>query len=299
MPVFTAIAAGAAAIATAVGFGAAAAGVVGAVAAFAARTLLTIGISKLLINRANKTGAGSSDAGARVQLPPATDNKLPVVYGSAFIAGSITDAKLTTDQTTMFYVVSLAEVTNTTAGSAYTYGDIYYDGKLVTFGTGGDAAKVVSLTTNTITTPEVDTKIAGNLFIYLFTNGYNSGVNTGGQTAIQILSDSSIPSNQRWDQGIYTASGQSATMTNTAFAIVKVVYNQDAGTTSLGALNVQLQNSLNQPGAVIKDYLLNTRYGCGVPLSRIDTASLATLDAYSAQTIVYVPVGGGTAISTL
>jgi hypothetical protein len=295
MPVFTAIAAGAAAIATAVGFGAAAAGVVGAVAAFAARTLLTIGISKLLINRANKTGAGSSDAGARVQLPPATDNKLPVVYGSAFIAGSITDAKLTTDQTTMFYVVSLAEVTNTTAGSAYTYGDIYYDGKLVTFGTGGDAAKVVSLTTNTITTPEVDTKIAGNLFIYLFTNGYNSGVNTGGQTAIQILSDSSIPSNQRWDQGIYTASGQSATMTNTAFAIVKVVYNQDAGTTSLGALNVQLQNSLNQPGAVIKDYLLNTRYGCGVPLSRIDTASLATLDAYSAQTIVYVPVGGGTA----
>jgi hypothetical protein len=295
MPVFTAIAAGATALAGAIGFSAAAAGIAGSVAAFAARTLLTVGLTKLMVNKAGQSGAGTSNAGSRVQLPPATDNKLPVIYGSAFIGGSITDAKISTDQKTMWYVVALADVTDSTPGSAYTFGNIYYDNKLVTFGTGGDAAKVVSLTTNTTGTPEVDTKIDGNLFIYLFTNGSNSGVNTGGQTAINIMSDAAIPSDQRWNQGIYTASGQSATMTNTAFAIVKVIYNQDAGTTNLGSLTVQLQNSLYQPGAVIKDYLSNARYGCAVPASKINSASLAALDAYSAQTITYVPVGGGSA----
>lgn len=294
MPVFTAIAAGATALAGAIGFSAGAAAIAGSVAAFAARTLLTVGLTKLIANRSGQNAAGTSNAGSRVQLPPATDNKLPVVYGSAFIGGSITDAKLSTDQKTMWYVVALADVTDSTAGSAYTYGNIYYDGKLVTFD-GTDPSKVVSLTTNTTGTPEVDTKIVGNLFIYLFTNGSSSGVNTGGQTAIQIMSDSAIPSDQRWNQGIYTASGQSATMSNTAFAIVKVVYNQDAATTNLGSLTVQLQNSLYQPGSVIKDYLSNARYGCAVPASKINSASLAALDAYSAQTITYVPVGGGTA----
>lgn len=295
MPVFTAIAAGATALAGAIGFSAAAAGIAGSVAAFAARTLLTVGLTKLMVNKAGQSGAGTSNAGSRVQLPPATDNKLPVVYGSAFIGGSITDAKISTDQKTMWYVVALADVTDSTPGSAYSFGNIYYDNKLVTFGTGGDAAKVVSLTTNTTGTPEVDTKIDGNLFIYLFTNGSSSGINTGGQSAITIMSDAAIPSDQRWNQGIYTASGQSATMTNTAFAIVKVIYNQDAGTTNLGSLTVQLQNSLYQPGAVIKDYLSNARYGCAVPASKINSASLAALDAYSAETITYVPVGGGTA----
>jgi hypothetical protein len=295
MPVFTAIAAGVTAIAGAVGFSAAAAGIAGSVAAFAARTLLTVGITKLIANRSGQNAAGTSNAGSRVQLPPATDNKLPVVYGSAFIGGVITDAKLSEDQKTMWYVVSLAEVTDTTSGSAYTFGNLYYDNKQVTFGTGGDAAKVLSLTTNTAGTPEVDTKIAGNLFIYLFPNGSYSGINTGGQSAVTILSDSSIPSDQRWNQGIYTANGQTADMTNTAFAIVKVVYNQDAGTTNLGALTVQLQNNLYQPGSVIKDYLTNPRYGCAIPLSKIDTASLTALNAYSAETITYEPVGGGTA----
>lgn len=294
MPVFTAIAAGVASIATAIGFTAAAATVAGAVAAFAARTLLTIGITKLLVNRKGNKAAGTQDAGARIQLPPSTDNKLPVVYGSAFIGGAITDAKLTTDQKTMYYVVSLAEVTDTTAGSAYTYGNIYYDGKLVTFD-GTDPAKVISLTTNTAGTPEVDTKIAGSLFIYLFTNGSSSGVNTGGQSAITILSDAGIPADIRWNSSLYTTGGQSPTMTNTAFAIVKVIYNQDSGTTNLGSLTVQLTNSLKQPGSVLKDYMLNTRYGCAIPLASIDTASLSALDAYSAQTIIYVPVGGGSA----
>jgi hypothetical protein len=59
MPVFTAIATAVTAFAATVGFGAAAASFIGGVAAFAARTLLTLGISKLIANRSNSKAAGS------------------------------------------------------------------------------------------------------------------------------------------------------------------------------------------------------------------------------------------------
>jgi hypothetical protein len=290
MPIFTAIAAGATALATAVGFSAATAATIGSVAAFAARTLLTIGISKLIAKRANTSGA--QDAGSRVQLAPATDNKLPVIYGSAFVSGAITDAKISTDNKTMWYVVSIAEHTDTTVGSGYSFANVYYDGKLVTFGTGADSAKVMSLSNTMTDPPEVDEKVKDNIWIYLFTNGSSSGVNTGGQSAIDILSDSEIASDQRWNGGIYTANGQTASMTNTCFAVIKVKYNQDAGTTNLGSLTFQLQNSLTKPGAVILDYLQNTRYGCAVPLNRIDTASLTALDVYADDLITYTDVNG-------
>ena len=109
------------------------------------------------------------------------------------------------------------------------------------------------------------------------------------------MSDAGIPANQRWNQGIYTAGGQSADMTNTAFVIVKVKYNQDAGTTSLGAVTAKITNTRTKPGDCIKDYLLNDRYGCGVPLSAIDQQSLIDLNTYSDKPIVYTPVGGGSA----
>jgi hypothetical protein len=170
-----------------------------------------------------------------------------------------------------------------------TFDQLYYDGKLAAL----SGSSVTSLTTNTAGTPEVDTKISGNLDIYLFPNGSSSGTNTGGLSAIDIMSDASIPVDQRWNQGIYTASGQSATMTNTAFVIVKVKYNQDAGTTALGAVTAKITNARTKPGDCIKDYLLNSRYGCGVPLSSINTASLTALNDYSDKPIIYTPMGGG------
>ena len=71
--------------------------------------------------------------------------------------------------------------------------------------------KIVSLTTNA-TPPQVDTTIDGLAYIYGFINGSSSGVNTGGTSAITILSDASIPVADRW-----TATDL---MTNTCFAIV-------------------------------------------------------------------------------
>ncbi len=257
----------------------------GAVAKFIVTTALSIGVSKLLAKRAMRGAAAGGDGGGRIQLPPATDNKLPVVYGTAFIGGPIVDAMLSVDQKTMWYVIALAEHTDTTAGSGYSFGTVYYDGKQVNFGTNG---AVASLQTNNAGTAQIDTRVAGYLNIYLFTNGSSSGVNTGGQTAAQILSvTNGVPAAQAW--------GASQAMTNCAFAIVKVKYSTDAGTTGAGSLTVQITNSINKPGDAIKDYMLNTRYGCAIPLSRIDTTSLTALNTYSDELIDYIPVGGGSA----
>jgi len=268
MPIFTAIAAGATALATAVGFGAAAAASIGA---FVVRTMVTIAISSLVANRANKSSAGASDVGARVQLGPATNNKLAVSYGSAFLAPTVTDAKITTDQKTMYYVFSLCEASSGTMS----FGKIFWNGKEVTLGVGDYGAnnKIISLTTNA-TPPQVDTTINGQAYIYGFINGSSSGVNTGGTSAITILSDAGIPVADRWTS--------TDTMTNTCFAVVKVIYNKDVqDAQQMPRLSVEVINTLTKPGAVFLDYMTNTVYGCAINVANIDTASLTALDIVS------------------
>ncbi len=264
-----------------------------AVAKFVVTTALSIGVSKLLAKRAMRGAAAGGEGGGRIQLPPATDNKIPVVYGTAFVGGAIIDAMLSTDQKTMWYVVALAEHTDTTVGSAYTFGNIYYDGKLVQFGTNGT---VTGLITNNASpgSAQIDTRVNGYLYIYLFTNGSTSGVNTGGLTASQILSAAQgVPAAQAWTAG-------QQTMSNCAFAIIKVKYSTDAGTTGIGALTAQITNSITKPGDAILDYMQNTRYGCAIPLDRIDATvvanvltagSLFDLNTYSDDLIDYKPVG--------
>ena len=244
-----------------------------------------ISATSMLIRRlVGAPGSSGGLGGGRIQLPPSTDNKLPIVYGSAFIGGPIIDAKISTDQQTMWYVVALAEIPDTSSVSN-TFGNIYYDGKLVAF----DNSVPGGITNLEINTDPAtyDTKPAGKLFIYKFTNGSSSGVNTGGQTAWEILSDSQIPSSAHWTSA--------DAMTNCTFIIVKIIFNPDAGTVGLGAITAQLSNSLVKPGDAIKDYMINTRYGCGIPLSKIDTTSLDALNTYSDELITYIPVGGGSA----
>ena len=276
MPIFTAAAAA---------IGSFFAGItISSVAAFAVRTLVTIGISKLISNRANKSSTGAQDVGARVQLGPATNNKLSVSYGSAFLAPTVTDAKITTDQKTMYYVFSICEASSGTMS----FGKIFWNGKEVTLGAGDYSGvnKVVSLTTNA-TTPQVDTTIDGYAWIYQFSNGSSSGVNTGGTSAITILSDAGIPVSDRW-----TATD---VMTDTCFVVVKVIYNKDVqDAQQMPRLSMLLTNTLTKPGAVLLDYMTDIQYGCAIDVANIDTASLTALDVYSDQTITYVPVGGGT-----
>jgi len=237
-------------------------------------TLLSVGASRLLMKRQMGKSSGGGAGGARIQLPPATENKLPVIYGSAYVGGSVTDAKISQDNKTMWYVVAMAEVTDT---GAYTFdtNNIYYNGLKVNFGANG----VVTGLVNNTTPPTTDTKMSGQINIYLFPDGATTAGQNTSSTAQQIMQDVQIPVGQRW-----TAFDL---MSNCAFAIIKVKYNAEKGSTSLGGVTARITNSLSAPGSCIKDYMENTRYGCAIPTDQIDTASLTALDVYSAQSINY------------
>jgi len=220
--------------------------------------------------------------GNRQQIPPATDNKLPVVYGDAWVGGTIVDLSITENNQDLYYVLALAEVTNTNSGQTpdtITFGDIYYGGKKVTFQ--GDGYTVASLTDES--SGEVNTQVAGKIQIFLYSNGSNSPANSS-QTAIQVMQNANLI--YKWDA--------SKLMSNCAFMILHLTYNQDASITSLEQTRVQVKNSRYQPGDCFYDYLINTRYGAALPEYQIDTDSLDELNTYSNQSFTYTTYEGGT-----
>ena len=215
--------------------------------------------------------AGASpNPGNRQQLPPATDNKLPVVYGTAWLGGAITDLSITNDNQKLYYVISLCEVTNTNAGQipdTITFGDIYYGGKRVVF-VAGQPYLVQYLVDDS--TGLIDVEVGAKISIYLYNNGSNSPVNSS-QSAISLMNSA----------GLSWTWANSNTMSNCAFAIVVLTYSQKANIRGLERTQFQVTNSRNSAGDCLYDYLINDRYGAALPLSQIDTASLTALNTYS------------------
>ena len=221
--------------------------------------------------------------GSRVQLPPAGDNKLPVVYGSAYLGGMVTDLSITTNNQRMFYVISLCEVTNTESGGTpdtITFGDVYWGGKRCVF----SGASVIALDDEQF---GQSTAVNGLLNIYLFKNGSLQGANTS-MTAIQVMQNAGLA--YQWND--------TKLMSNCAFAIVDITYNADAGLTGLQQTKFQVTNSRYKPGDCFLDYLTSERYGAAIPSANIDQTSLTALNAYCDASFTYTPYGGGATTQT-
>lgn len=223
----------------------------------------------------------SGNPGSKQTFPPASDNKLPVIYGTAWTGGALVDMSITSDNQTIYYVIALSEVTNTEnggAGDTFTFGDIYWNGKKVIFD-GTDLTKVVSLldTSSSLS----DNTVNGKMYFYLYRNGSSSPVNTS-LTAYQVMTDTNLI--YQWNA--------TKNMSNCAFAIVKLIYNQNANITGLQKLQFQLTNSRKVPGDCFYDYLQSSRYGAAIPIGNIDSASLSALNTYSNGTINYTSSGG-------
>lgn len=131
----------------------------------------------------------------------------------------------------------------------------YYGDRLVTFD-GTDPTKVISLTDGA---GNVDTKISGNLYINLYTST-TAGVitNINGSAPSTVMGGADIDASLRWP-------ATNRQMNGLAFAIVKLIYNRDAGTTSLSPITFKCSHYLNgagvaKPGDVLYDYLTNTVY---------------------------------------
>lgn len=247
--------------------------VAGTWAAFAVSVVAT-GIamvtSRLINGSGSRGGGGTQDQGVRVQLPPATENKVPVVYGRAFQQGAVTDAVLSssnqTTNDTMTYVLTLSERTQT--GST-AFNDVYWNDQKLNFD--ADGFTVLSSIPADGTT---STTLAGLVKVYVFDGGADSVYNVG-------IGAGAIPGVNAYDLIGSTSTYQ---MTDLVFAVVQLTYNQEKGVTGLPTMIFDIENSVKNPADVWYDYMTSTRYGAGFAEADLDLASLTALENLSNQT---------------
>jgi hypothetical protein len=190
----------------------------------------------------------------------------------------------------MYYVLAISSISSDASATfSYDRTKFYYGDRLVTFD-GTDQTKVVSLTDGD---GNVDTKISGNLYISLYTSTNAGTITSVNGTAPNVfMGGSDIPVALRWP-----SSGRQ--MNGLAFAIVKLNYNADAGTTGLQPITFYCKHypkggTVAKPGDVWYDYMTDARYGAGMT-GLVDSTSATALNTYSDQTITYTPAGGGSA----
>jgi hypothetical protein len=233
---------------------------------------------------------GPQDSGTREQVPPSNTNAIPVVYGDAYLGGTFVDAVLSTDQKTMYYVMAVSCIS---PNGQFTFDttDMYYGDRLITFD-GTDQTKVVSLTDEA---GNVDDKISGNLYISLYKSSASGTITSlnGASAPNVVMGGSDIDAALRWP-----STGRQ--MNGLAFAIIKLNYNTDAGTTNLSPITFKASHYLNstgvaKPGDVWYDYITNTAYGGAVDTAFVDTASVTAINSYADGLITYTPSGGGSA----
>jgi hypothetical protein len=253
-----------------------------AVVAFAINMVISAVISKAFFSPNQSAGglSGSSpDVGNRQQVPPATDNKLPVVYGEAWLGGTIVDLSISENNQELYYVLAIAEVTGN-GTDTITFGDAYWGGKKVTFRP--DGYTVASLTDES--SGVVDTTVDGRMEFFFYNNGSDSPTNQS-QSAISVMQADGLI--YKWDS--------TKLMSNTAFVIIHLTYSQTANIRGIEQTRFQLINSRTDTGDVFYDYLTNTVYGGAIPVNQVDTDSLDALTLYSNETFAYTDSDGNPA----
>ena len=255
-----------------------------AITAFAINMLVATIVTKAFANNPsydNGISGGSPNPGNRQQVAPATDNKLPVVYGSSYVGGTVTDLSISENNQELYYVLSICEVTNTNSGQTadtITFGDIYFGGKKVIFQENGYT--VDSLLDES--TGVYDTTVKDRIQFFLYNNGSDSPVNST-QSAISVMQTSGLV--YTWDN--------TKLMTNCAFAILHLTYSQSANIRGIEQTKFQVTNSRTDTGDCFYDYFINTRYGCAIASNQINTDTLDALTTYSNENFTYIPYSGG------
>ena len=251
------------------------------VAAFAINMVVSAVLARVFApDMPNFDGMRYPDPGNRQQLPPATNNKLPIVYGSAYVGGVVVDLSISQNNQAIYYVLALSEVTNSEYGNTpdvFSFGDVYWGGKKVIFKS--DGYTVAGLLDES--TGVTDTTVANLMHFYFYRNGSYQPTNTD-KTAIQIMSVDGLI--YKWDS--------SKLMSNCAFVIIGLDYSRDANVTGLNQTKFQVNNPRSKPGDVFLDYFRSTRYGAALNLSSINVNSLSALNTYSNQLVNYQTSSG-------
>jgi len=222
-------------------------------------------ISKKVNANANKDNNTQNDSnidkGVRLQIPPAAENKIPVLYGQGYFSGIITEAEMSNLNKTMFYCLTLSEKTGTLlsngTSSTYTFKNIYWNDQRIIFKNDGITVDYTVDRTGT-----VDRSLDGQVSIYCYAGNSSSRVNPVGYNNTTTINAYDLFTN--WTTSTHQ-------MNDLIFSVVRVDYNREKNVTGLGTVLYQVENSMKMPGDVLYDYMVSTRYGAGIAAGEILT----------------------------
>ena len=220
-------------------------------------------VTGLVLNQVSKSinrDSNQDTPATRQQVDPDPKNKVPVVYGRALIGGLVTDAVLDSNNTTMYFVFTLSEVTGNLslgAGSAseIQFEDVYWNDQRLIFQDDGITVDYGC----DVNGGEANTKLNGLIRVYCYKNGSANPVVPTAYTNAALDPAYSVMPN--WTSNY--------TMNNLAFAIVRIDYDKEKDVTSLGEFKFRLNNTMYQAGDCLYDYMTNTRYGAGIASGEI------------------------------
>jgi len=215
------------------------------------------------LNKENSAPAATRtpepDRGARLQINPDPNAKIPIVYGTAHLGGIITDAALTNSNKTMWYCITICEKTGVklsdSGASDFIFEDIFYNDNRIVFKSDGRTANyMVDKDSN------IDYSIQDLVKVYCYKGNSSSPTLPDNYSSTDPL------------VAAYTLFPNwtiSHSMTDLVFALVRVDYNREKGVVGLPDIRFQITNTMNQPGDCLYDYMTNTRYGAGIPPAEI------------------------------
>ena len=240
--------------------------VAGTWAAFAVSVIATglATITARVFGVGARGGSGTRDQGVRIQLPPSTENKVPIIYGTVYQQGIITDARISNNNQTMTYVLTLSERTDS---GTFSCSEVYWNDQLLVFGADG-----YTVESSIQSDGALNTQLSGLVRVWVYAGGTAS--------ANQILGPSPAVNayDTLGDNSLYA-------LTDLVFALVQIDYNSEKGTTGLPTMTFKITNSLHNPALVWYDYVKNTRYGAGFDVTEINTTTsintLTTTSLYS------------------
>jgi hypothetical protein len=222
--------------------------------------LLGYAVNRLSKNacKDNNSGTDNIDKGVRLQIAPNAESKIPVLYGSAFFGGNITDAAMTNNNKTMWYCLTLSEKTgtvySTSTGSDYTFNNIYWNDQRIVFNNDG-----ITVNYAVDRSGNIDRSLSGLVRVYCYKGGRTAGVVPSGYTGTVPNAETLFPN---WTSGTHA-------MSNLIFALVRVDYNREKNVTGIGNMLFNITNTMNMPGDCLYDYMINERYGAGIPAAEI------------------------------
>jgi hypothetical protein len=211
------------------------------------------------MNKSNDT-APKIDPGVRLQTPSDVNYRVPVVYGTAHLSGSMTAVEMANSNKDLYVVFTLCERTGVklsdSAQSVISFDAVYINDQVVTFKADG-----ITVDFTTDRNGVQDISLRDLVQVRCYNNGSSNNVFPTGASGTPETAYDFIP--------LWTSTDA---MTELVFAAVKMNYNKDKGLTRIPTFRFKLTNTMTMPGDCVLDYMTNSRYGAGIDPAEIYSA---------------------------